>query len=128
MKIDDLFAAVFKDGGRGPREYDCFGLFEELCRRRGMELPPEENPLGEAEKSLAIAAAIERGEWEKLDGPEAGCGVAFCVAPPFVSHIGMVLDDASTFIHIRRGSNVSVERLDSPRWAQRIVGFYRYVR
>ncbi len=126
MKIDDLFSAKFADGGRGPKEYDCFGMFEELCRRRGIVLPPEENPIGEAEKGAAIAAAIERGEWVKLDKPEPGCGVAFCVAPPFVTHIGMVLEDGK-FIHIRKGAGVAVERLDHPLWRGCIAGFYRHV-
>jgi hypothetical protein len=126
MRIDDLFGARFADGGRGPDEYDCFGLFEELCRRRGETVAPESNPVGERAKAAAIAAAIERGEWVRLAAPEPGCAVAFRIIPPFVSHIGMVLDCGSRFIHIRQGPNVTVERLDSLRWKHLIAGFYRH--
>jgi len=127
MMLDDLFSARFADGGRGPDEYDCFGLFEELCRRRGTPISPETTPTQVQAKDAAIQSAIGRGEWQRLETPEPGCAVVFVVVPPFATHMGMVLDDGLTFIHIRKGSNVSVERLASSRWCQRIAGFYRHV-
>lgn len=126
MNYADLIGKPFADGGRGPLAYDCFGLLSELCRRRGLALPPEPNPLGVPDKSAAIAAAIERGEWRRLDAPEPYCAVAFRIVPPFVTHIGMVLD-GGRFIHVRRGANVAIERLDSIVWRSRIAGYYSHV-
>jgi hypothetical protein len=35
---DSLLGLPWRDRGRGPREYDCLGLFLELTRRAGIEL------------------------------------------------------------------------------------------
>jgi hypothetical protein len=126
MKIDDLIGKPFQDGARGPDSFDCFGLFEELCRRRGITLPAEPNPEGVEAKNSAISVALGR-EWKKLSGPVPGCGVAFRIVPPFVTHIGMVLDCGTRFIHTREGVNVAIERLDSVAWRNRIAGFYSHV-
>lgn len=126
MKFADLIGKAYTDGGRGPDAFDCFGLFAELCRRRGLALPPEPNPLALEDKARAIQAAIGRGDWLRMDAPEPGCAVVFRVIPPFVTHIGMVLD-GGRFIHIRKGANVAIERLADLRWAQRIAGYYHHV-
>lgn len=126
MKIDDLIGKAYVDGGRGPEAFDCFGLFAELCRRRGLALPPEPNPLTREDKAAAIQAAIARGEWRRIEAPEPGCAVVFRVVPPFVTHIGMVLE-GGRFIHVRRGANVAIERLNDFRWVQRIAGYYAHV-
>ncbi len=125
MIYADLIGKSFADGGRGPDAYDCFGLFEELCKRRGLALPAEPNPIGVEQKDAAIQAAIGRGEWVKIITPEPFCAVVFRMIPPFVSHIGMVLD-GGRFIHIRRGANVAIERLDSVVWRSRIAGYYAH--
>lgn len=127
MKIDDLIGKRYKDGGRGPDEFDCFGLFEELCRRRGMPIKSEATPAAVEDKNQLFAETTLR-EWKKLDGPEPGCGVAFRVTPPYVTHVGMVLDCGKRFIHVRQGANVAIERLDSVLWRHRIAGYYAHVR
>ena len=50
--------------------------------------------------------------------------VAFRVGP-YVAHMGVVLEDGEHFLHAARKVGVSRERLDNPRWAQRIAGYYR---
>lgn len=40
---DRLLGLPYRERGRGPREFDCFGLFLELARRSGHEL---EDPFG----------------------------------------------------------------------------------
>lgn len=135
MHIADLIGKPYEDGARGPDAYDCFGLFAELCRRRGLALAPEPNPApadGTPEavleaKHAAIQAAIARGEWRRLDVPEPGCAVVFRIVPPYVTHIGMVLEDCTRFINARKGANVAIEPLSNWRWRQRIAGFYAHV-
>lgn len=43
-----------------------------------------------------------------------------------ISHVGYMLDEVM-FIHIMEHSKVTVEKITSPQWERRIVGFYRYV-
>jgi cell wall-associated NlpC family hydrolase len=125
MKIDDLIGKPYQKEARGPDAFDCFGLFAELCRRRGDSIPPEVSPERVEDRAAAIAAAIERGEWRQLDAPEPGCAVVMRIIPPFVSHLGMVLD-GGRFIHTREGMNVAIERLSSVVWRSRIAGFYTH--
>lgn len=124
LSISDLIGIPFADGGRGPDSYDCFGLLEELYRRRGIFLPTEPNPLSLEQKGVAIAASIERGEWVRIKEPEPYCAVAFRMIPPYVTHIGMVLECRQKFIHTREGTNVAIERLNNIVWRHRIAGFY----
>lgn len=126
MKIDDLIGKQYAIRGRGPEAYDCFGLFAELCRRRGLVLPPEPQLSDDRDIADAIAATSAR-EWIRLEAPEPGCAVLFRIVGPFVMHIGMVLDCGARFIHIRKGANVAIERLDSVVWRSRIAGYYSHV-
>lgn len=125
--IADLIGKPFRDGGRGPDEYDCFGLLEEVYRRRGINLPPEPNSISQEEKAYAIGQAVERGEWELIEKPQPWCAVAFRVIPPYITHVGVVLQDCQRFLHTRQGVNVAVERLNSIVWRSRIAGFYIHV-
>ncbi len=124
MIINDLLSARYELGGRGPNSYDCLGLFMELCKRRGVDIKAD-SPKKEADRQTAIFEESERN-WLKLDQPESGCAVAIRIGP-WVSHLGMVMDDVNYFIHADEGTGVSVERLDTMRWSKRIAGFYKYV-
>lgn len=123
LRIDDLMGARYEEGGRGPDTYDCFGLFAELCRRRGVAIPDHPTPadLHQRQSDIMIAAATE---WIALDAPEVGCAVVLRIGP-WMSHIGMVLEGGK-FIHASKGSGITVARLDDVQWVERIAGFYRY--
>lgn len=121
---NDLMGARYELGGRGPKAYDCLGLFMELCKRRGINMD-KSSPEKEVDRHIAIIQESERN-WFKLDKPEPGCAVAIRIGP-WVSHLGMVMDDINYFIHADEGTGVSIERLDTIKWAKRISGFFRYV-
>jgi cell wall-associated NlpC family hydrolase len=120
--LGDLVFSDYAAGGRGAGEYDCFGLFAEICRRRGVTVPSHPTPddLGLREAAILDGAA----QWVPLVKPEPWCGVAFRIGP-FVAHMGVVLEDCEQFIHADRKIGITIDRLDSPRWARRIAGFYR---
>lgn len=123
MRIADLMAARYEEGGRGPDSFDCFGLFAELCRRRGMAIPDHPTPADLCQRQSDIR--IEAAEaWHELDAPEPGCAVLMRIGP-WVSHIGMMLD-GDRFIHASRRTGITVTRLDDLLWRERIAGFYRY--
>ena len=116
-------AARYEEGGRGPDAYDCFGLFAELCRRRGMPIPDHPTPAELPDRDRDIKAAIDV-EWLPLEAPEVGCAVVLRKGP-WMSHIGMVLDGGK-FIHASGTVGITIARLDDIRFVQRIAGFYRY--
>lgn len=123
MDITDLMSARYQEGGRGPAAYDCFGLFAELCRRRGLAIPEHPTPadLCQRQSDIMIAAAAE---WIRLDAPESGCAVVLRIGP-WMSHIGMVLEGGK-FIHASKRCGITVARLDDVMWLERIAGYYRY--
>jgi cell wall-associated NlpC family hydrolase len=119
----DLLGKKFKYGASGPDAYDCKNLMVELYRRKRIEFPDYDSTASTEEQSAAFAEGLSKFA-VKLDAPEEGCLVMFRIIPPYVSHVGMVIDQYR-FIHISRGSSVSVERLDSIQWVDKIAGFYR---
>ena len=44
VKYADLLSANFEYGGRGPKSFDCYGLVQEMYRRKGIETPNFDSP------------------------------------------------------------------------------------
>lgn len=124
----DLLGKEFAYGGRGPEAYDCWGLCEEIYRRLGRPCPSYFTPADRDRKS--VAAAIEycaiMDNFRRLSAPEPFCFVTFTVRRPYVSHVGIVMEDCRTFLHIMAKSRVTRERLDSIVWRDRVRGYYRW--
>ena len=119
----DLLGKKFKYGGRGPEVYDCWGLCREVYRRLGIDVPDFQSSSDFSEIHQKILQGKEL--LEQLNEPEPYCMVFFTLRPPYVTHIGIVLNPPY-FIHILEKSEVAVERLDSITWKKRIAGFYRW--
>lgn len=119
----DLLGKSFKYGACGPDSYDCKGLLMELFKRRGMFFPYYESSPDPAIQSQRFVEGLAQYACP-IDKPEAGCLVMFRVVPHCVSHIGMMLDELN-FIHITKGTRVSVERIDSLVWQNKIAGYYK---
>jgi cell wall-associated NlpC family hydrolase len=124
MDISDLLMAQYQEGGRGPDAFDCFGLFAELCRRRGLYIPNQPSPESLSAREAEIYDVAEN-EWIRLQHPEEGCAVLLRIGG-WVSHIGMVLE-GGRFIHASKHTGITVARLDDVQWIERNAGFYRHV-
>jgi len=120
----DLLGKEFHYGGRGPDRFDCYGLVQEVYRRRGIFLP-EFHSIADQEK-IHGSMATGKELFQEIDRPEPWCVVMLCVRPPFMSHVGVVLPNLYQFLHIMRGVRACVERLDSTEWQHRIRGYYRW--
>lgn len=120
----DLLGKDFKYGGRGPDKFDCYGLAIEIYKRLGIELPEYESFADPEQIDLGMNDG-RRNYLQEIPKPEVGCMVMFSIRPPYVSHMGIMLD-SNKFIHIMHKSQVSVERTDSLLWANKLAGFYRY--
>jgi cell wall-associated NlpC family hydrolase len=119
--LSDLLGKRFQYGARGPEAYDCYGLCMEIYRRLGKKLPE----FGSAVMPSLIDKMVAEGRaaFTEIVMPEPCCLVLFKVRPPYVSHIGVVLEDKTRFIHIMRNTSVCIERLDSAEWKRRIAGY-----
>jgi len=122
-----LIGKPFEYGGRGPSGFDCFGLTIEFFKRLGQEVRDFNNPEFTRKD---IHNTIKYGEpllnIEKIDNPEPYCFVIFEIRPPFISHIGVVLEDCNHFLHVRPKISTCIEKLDKYEWKKRIRGFYRW--
>lgn len=60
MTLDDFVGLPYREGARGPDEYDCYGLVAAVFRAvRGVELPDWYQPApGQRGASRAISAAL----------------------------------------------------------------------
>lgn len=121
---EDLVGIPFKCGGRDTIALDCYGLAMLLYERLGIKLPE----FGASEDFSIISQLIKEGEvyFEKLEKPEPFCLVAFVIRNPYVSHIGIVLEDCNYFIHTMAKRSTAIERLDDLSWSHRIKGFYKW--
>ena len=122
----------YADKGRGPDAYDCWGLARAVLAERGMALPDYAEAYTRAADHDSVAVAVRAGladGWQPVDKPQAFDLVILNIAQrPW--HCGvMVAPDR--FLHVMppgpKGQAFScIERIDSPRWARRIEGFYRH--
>jgi hypothetical protein len=119
----DLLGKEYAHNGRGPEYYDCWGMCMEIYKRLGRELP-EFLPAVAEPACIHDVVDNAKGNFTEIPKPVPYCLVTFMVCTPYVTHIGVVLEDINTFIHLLKKSRVTIERLDSLAWARRIKGFY----
>lgn len=123
-----LIGAPFGDRGRGPDTFDCYGLVRHALGLLGRPVPPDH--LGAytgAHDRRSVPQAFVSGlaqGWQRLDGPEPGAMVLLLIGGRPL-HCGLVID-SDRFLHVEEGKNAVIERLDSPKWANRIEGYWRF--
>jgi len=119
----DLIGIPFKAGGRDFNGLDCYGLVKLLMQRQGIDLP--EFAYADPHNYSMVDRLIRNQDVaQRLNRPEIGAIVVMSLIPPYEHHLGVVIS-RNEFIHIRQNTRVTISRLDSPLWRDRIRGFYR---
>lgn len=122
--LSDYLGKEFEMGGRGPDRYDCYGLCYEICRLNDHEMPSFRTP---ADWMAAYhIMTLEKERFVRLEKPKPFCLVAFSLKRNLVTHVGVVLDDLTRFIHIMKNRRVAIERLNNMTWKNKGRGFYWY--
>jgi cell wall-associated NlpC family hydrolase len=125
--MHDLIGKPFKDRGRGPDSYDCWGLALEIFKRFGKELPNYKICCSNVTQ-IHNQIEISKQEWIKCEGE-----------PPIPSLVVMKVDDMGTnfcnhtgvyigegqFMHTLEKTGVVIARINHPYWRLRIEGFYK---
>ena len=133
MGIDwasEYIGLPFKDRGRGPDGWDCWGFFQKLKQEQdGLEIPSYIDKYETIQEKNRVSNAIIRGiedEWVEVDEDNAkqGDGVVFEIKG-MVFHIGYILQPPQ-FLHIHKNINSCLDRWTHGRWNRRIDGFYRH--
>ncbi|MCR9222926.1 MAG: C40 family peptidase [Hyphomonas sp.] len=127
----DLLGTPFTYQGRGPTEYDCYGVLIEMHRRIGKTIPDYKSP----DDLVEIAEIIGREKrlWDEVwKREEAAPNMAdiplhstlVLRVKGLACHVGFVIGP-NKFIHTWQGSGgVLVERISL--WRQKIIGVYEF--
>jgi len=126
LVFDDLLGKPFRLGGRGPNDYDCWGLCLELGRRVGLAFPNDFTPSKACDQDALIRLHADE-DFERLEKPEPFCVVTFRINQPYVDHCGFVLPDVNYFLHTMWGHNVMKQRMDHRILGPKREGFYRLI-
>lgn len=116
----------FKANGRDETGLDCWGLARLIYKNEfNIQLPSFESDytLDDDFRIQELVAQYKEG-WSQKETPSSGDLILFRILGE-EQHVGVVID-STYFIHVRENSDTAVERLDSPKWQKRIIGFYEY--
>ena len=111
IKIDDLRGKPYKQKGRGPDGFDCYGLCMEVSRRFGVELPKLRDLL--------------ECEFKSIEKPERGALVL--IEAVDTRHVGIMLDKRTLFQIRDNKCGAHTIKINDPRIKDRIIGYYKYV-
>lgn len=117
----DLVGKPFVRGGRGPEGYDCLGLAMEMARRLGKQVPDYVSDEAELHRQLGAGAAT-LADMPQLARPVPGCVVLLRMSAEH-HHIAFMVD-AYRMIHASAKVGCVIERLMSPLWQRRVIGYY----
>lgn len=120
----------FVDHGRTMSGADCWGLVRLVYQQeKQIELPDRlnyqsTNDVGTT--SSLIQETRNGGQFYELSRDEIrDFDLVVFKVEGWACHIGIVCDGARSFLHVTKGANGSIERLDSLRWGGRIESFWR---
>lgn len=124
----DLIGVPFARGGRGPENYDCYGLATEMQRRWGRNVPDFKSPATHEE----IASLIDQNIpfWrpcERKPGAVIAIRLKHVIdgrVVSLVSHVATVIEEDRLIHTWQKSGGVVTEPIE--HWTQRIVGYYEF--
>ncbi len=127
VNLSELIGRPYKAGGRGPSDFDCWGLCMYLAEKIGGSLPDIAVPEDRQEHGKLIER--QRRCFRKLRHAVAGCLVLFRIIDDrnrVKWHIGTILPDRQHFIHTTQNLGVHIASLNRQPWKLFTEGFYLY--
>lgn len=126
--LDALVGVPYREHGRGYDAADCWGLvylfYRDILRDPIPSYSAEMERRGMACEAFAPLIEREVGlNW--IEVPEPSFGVVVLMRNGrHPTHVGIALDKRR-LLHTEGPGDSGIERLDGPRIAKRIVGYYR---
>lgn len=123
--------ATYKDKGRGPDEFDCWGLVRQIQMDQfGVELPSLASEYASALDRPSVAVTVQRyteelsRAWRIVTEPMRGDIVVLRIGGvPW--HCGVIIAD-DWMLHILGDAAVAREQISREPWKNRIEGIYRH--
>lgn len=124
-----LIGKKFVSGGRGPDEFDCWGLLRWVYDKHwGISLPEYGGILpGTPDATRAIAHGAEMGEWHESKQAVDGCAVGLSKHKIF-HHVGVFTAlDGGLVVHAYDQTGVVAQSLQSLKMnGWRRIAFFRH--
>lgn len=121
LDLNDILIKQFDE-----HKFNCWHLCQEVAQRIGFELISFNNWIENISQRDVTIRTFEK-DFIRLDGPEPGAIVIFAKNNKTVVHMGIVLPDRKSFIHIgRKIRTPRIERLDDSPFTPVLAGYYRY--
>lgn len=117
----DLLGKPFAKSGRGPASYDCLGLTMEMARRLGKQVPDYVSDESVLHAQLAEGGA-KLADLPQIPKPVPGCVVLIQMRPD-QHHLAFMVDEYR-MIHASEKVGCVVERVISPLWQRKVLGYY----
>lgn len=111
-EVMDLVRQPYKVAKMDGQMIDCFSLVHWIFTRADVDLPVSYIPFLQSFRPIK-------------DAPRFLDVVAMSLHPPFIDHIGVMLNDRE-FIHARRGMSVVVSKIQEDSFQRIIKGILRY--
>jgi len=117
----DLIGKPWAEGGRGPDAYDCVGLVLEVAKRLGKQLPDYVSNEATLHAELA-AGGDSLADLPRMIHPNVGDVVLLRMGVN-EHHLGVMVDSCR-MLHASRNCAAIIERVNSPLWQRRVMGYY----
>ena len=120
----------FVSGGRTRDGVDCWGLVRLVYAEVfGIELPSYRDRYIDANRGPEVARLIEAeratGTWAPVQVCDTRLGDAVLLRTKgFAMHVGLLVARGE-MLHVEAGIDAMIERLASPVWNRRTVGYFR---
>lgn len=115
----------YKANGRDLKGMDCYGLCKYLYKKEhGIDIVDfdyvdPDNP----DNEKYFIESMNSPKWIKVKA-QKGSIVALKVNG-HISHCGYMVSDTE-FVHIMKDSGMSRVKINTPKWRNRVVGYYKY--
>jgi len=120
-----MMECKYKANGREYPYFDCYGLVRYMYKKEhnidiiDFDYKDPDDPKNEH----YFIDAMNNTKWTRVK-PQKGVIVGLRVNGR-ISHCGYMVSDTE-FLHIMKNSGVARAKINSPKWKNRIVGFYKY--
>lgn len=126
----DYIGLPYTDRGRDRAGCDCWGLVRLVLREQwGIEVPSAHTDYADPDDRAAAHALFETyrgGAWLQVEPEAARAGdVVLLRRGRHACHVG-ILTAPRVMLHIQRGIDASIERLDGAVWAQKVDSYWRH--
>jgi len=120
--VDLVEHGRFKDGGRGPTEFDCWGLATEIFRRCGIAVPDYKISC-DASEAVSAQMNAEKPYWIRCEGEPPVPSLIGFIDRGLLCHCGVYLGNGQ-FIHAHERNGIEITQTSHILWRRRIEGYY----